>query len=347
MRRFFYAAAGTVLLATSAVKAADLPKLPAYTIVKTISLGAPDKWDFVTFDGSSNRVFVSHRTQVDVVDVATGMVVGKIDGIGESHGVAIVPSLGRGYADDAATRTLIVFDLKTLAKIAAPAVGVDADAVTYDPASGRVFVMNADGNSVSAVDAKTAAAIKTVPLGGAPESAAADGKGKLFINIASTDEIVAFDTKALTVLARWSVPTCTKPHGLAMDTATDRLFVSCVNARMLVIDTHGGKVLADLPIGMGTDDAEFDPKIKFAFSSNGEGTLSVIAEQGAEKFVSLGDVKTVPGARTMAVDPATGRIFLIAADVAGMSTPQTPGGRPHPTFVPGSVKLLILAPNPA
>ena len=345
--RRLFVATGVVLATGATAFAADTPKLPGYTVVKTIALGAPDRWDFVTFDASSNRAFVSHRTQVDVVDVASGKVVGEIGNIGESHGVATVPSLGRGYADDAATKTLIVFDLKTLARIAAPAVGVDADAVTYDPASGRVFVMNADGNSVSAVDAKTSEAIKTVPLGGAPEMAAVDGKGKLFINIASTNEIVAFDTKSLTVISRWAVPACAKPHGLAIDDATGRLFVSCVNARMLVVDAHDGKVLADLPIGRGTDSAAFDPKTKLAFSSNGEGTLSVIAEQGADKFVALGDVKTVPTARTMAVDPATGRVFLIAADVGGMTAPEASGGKPHMSVVPGSVKLIVLAPNPA
>ena len=255
------------LFLATAGHAQDAPKAPSYKIVKSIPLGGPDKWDFVEYDPSSNRVFVSHRTKVDVVDVASGKVSGSIDGIGESHGVAIVPSLGRGYADDAGAKTLIVFDLKTLAKIAAPAVGVDADAVAYDPATGRVFVMNADGNSVSAVDAASGQAIKTVSLGGGPEMAVADGKGKLFINVASTNEVVAFDTKSLEVTKRWSVPSCAKPHGLAMDRATDRLFVSCVNARMLVLNAQTGAVVADLPIGKGTDDAAFDPSRNLAYSS--------------------------------------------------------------------------------
>lgn len=329
----------TALSAVGSAVAAEAPTAPQYTLTASIPLGAPDKWDFVSFDPASNRVFVSHRTKVDAVDVAAGKVAGTVDGIGESHGVAVVS--GRGYADDAAAKTLVVFDAKTLAKIAVPAVGVDADAVVYDPATNRVFVMNADGNSVSAVDVASAAAIKTVPLGGAPEMAVSDGKGKLFINIASTNEVVSFDPKALSVLARWAVPTCTKPHGLAMDTETNRLFVSCVNARMLVMNAEDGKVLADLPIGTGTDSAAFDPKRKLAFSSNGDGTLSVIAEQSSDKFVALGAVKTAPGARTMALDPATGRVFLIAADVAGGQS--APGA--HPRFVPGSAKLLVFTPS--
>jgi YVTN family beta-propeller protein len=336
----------SLFVTLSAALAANTATVPSYAVVKTVPLGAPDRWDFVRYDPASNRVFVSHRTKIDVVDVAQGKVVGEVAGIGESHDVVIVPSLGRGYADDAAAKTVVIFDLKTQAKIVSVPVGIDADAMVYDPATKRVFVMNSDGNSITAIDAVTNQPLKTLPLGGAPEMAVADGRGKVFINSASKNEIIAFDTAALAITARWPVAVCEKPHGLAMDEAAGRLFVTCVNARMLVVDAANGKILANLPIGKGTDSAAFDPARKRAFSSNGDGTLSVVAERDANTFESLGDVKSAPGARTMAVDPDSGRVFLVTADVAKMEPSTQPGGRPHLTFVPGSVKLLFLDRNP-
>jgi len=329
-------------IALSAASGADTANTALYTIEKTVALGAPDRWDFIRYEPVSNRVFVSHRTKIDVVDVAQGKVVGEIANIGESHDVIAVPDLGRGFADDAAAKAVVVFDLKTLARTASLPVGVDADAMVYDPATKRVFVMNADGNSVTAIDAVKLQSLKTVPLGGAPEMAVADGHGKLYINIASTNEIVVFDAASQAIKARWPVAACERPHGLAMDETTARLFVSCVNSKMLVVDASDGKVLVNLPIGKGTDSAAFDPERKLAFSSNGDGTLSVVAERDANKFENLASVTTLPGARTMAVDPKTGRLFLATADAAKPAAQS--GG--HVQFVPGSLKLLILGRGP-
>ena len=309
---------------------------PTYKLTGSVALGGPERWDFVYFDAVSKRVYVSHRTHVDVVDATQNKVVGQVTGIGESHGVVTVPSLGRGYADDAAAKAVVVFDLKTLARIATVPVGIDADAMAYDPATGRGFVMNADGHSVSAIDARTDRALETVPLGGAPEVAAADGHGKLFINIASTNEIAVFDTAKLAITARWPVSACEKPHGMAMDEARGRLFVSCINARMLVLDSQSGRILTDLPIGKGTDSAAFDPARKLAFSSNGDGTLSIISERDADTFENAGELKTAVGARTMAVDADTGRVFLVAADVDPSAQSKSRA------YIANSTKLLIL-----
>ena len=319
-------------------------RLPSYRIVKTIPLGGPDKWDFLYFDSSTGRVYVSHRSKVDIVDPAEGKVVGEIAPIGESHGVAAIPKLGRIYADDAKNNDLITADAKTLAKIATAKVGLDADAVVADPRSARVYVMGGDGHSVTAIDAANNRTLKIVPLDGSPEFAVLDGKGKLFINIASTNEIAVFDTKKLAVTARWSTAPCRKPHGMAMDTQTDRLIVSCGNARMIVADAANGKIVANFAIGKGSDAAVFDPETKLAFSSNEDGTLSVIAERGPDKFVSLGSIKTAPGARTMALDPKTGRIFLVTADVTKTEPSRKPGHGPEFIFAPNSVKLLVLTP---
>ncbi|HEV2561263.1 MAG TPA: hypothetical protein VGT78_03910 [Rhizomicrobium sp.] len=338
------AVAGAAIAAaiTTQAMGAGAP-LPAYKIVKTVKLGAPDKWDFLTFDPASKLVYVSHRTKVDVVDPSLGKVVGEISPIGESHGVAAL--LGHIYAGDAKANVLIAADAKTFSKSGSAPVGIDSDAVVADPAAARVYVMNGDGHSVTAVDAAKNKALKTVALGGSPEFAAIDRKGRLFINIADTNEIVVFDTNKLSIATRWPTAPCEKPHGMVMDIATNRLFVSCGNARMIVVDAQSGKIVANLPIGRGTDAAAFDPVRKLAFSSNGEGTLSVIAERGANDFVPLSDIKTAPGARTMALDPKTGRIFLVTADVVKTEPPEKPGHGPHFVFAPGSVKLLVLDPK--
>ncbi|MGA7674204.1 MAG: YncE family protein [Rhizomicrobium sp.] len=332
------AAAGSLATPAAAGDAA-----PVYKIVKEVPLGMPDKWDFVYFD--AGRVYVSHGTEVTVIDGRSGELIGRVPGIDGSHGVVAAPSLGRGYADATNANSLVAFDLKTLKPLATMPAGEDADDVVYDPATKRVFVMDADGTAMTAVDAVQNKTISTTPLNGKPESATVDGAGNLFINSASTNEVLRVDTRSLAILSRWPVPDCQSPHGLAIDTAAHRLFVSCVNAKLQVVSSDDGHVVATLPIGKGTDTAAFDPKRKLIFSSNGEGTLSVIAERGADDFVSLGEVPTAPGARTMAVDPASGRVFLVTGEVAKTEPPTVKGRAPHFVFVPGSVKLLLLDPQ--
>jgi len=315
--------------------------LPQYRMVASIPLGAPERWDCLTFDASANRVYISHRTRIDVVDVAQGKVVGTVPGLAESHGVIVVPDTGRGYADDGAAKNVTIFDTRTLAPVGTAAADTDADAIVYDALTHRIFVMNADGQSISVIDTKTNKNVKTMPLGGAPEFAEVDGKGKLFIAIASTNEVIVFDTRSLSVTTRWSVPACERPHGVAMDRATNRLFVSCANARLQVLDAASGAVVADLPIGKGSDAVVFDARRKLIFSSNSDGTLSVVSEKNAATFVALGDIKTAPGARTMALDPSNGRIFLVAADVVSTEPPKEPGHGPHYVYAAGSTKLLV------
>jgi DNA-binding beta-propeller fold protein YncE len=313
---------------------------PAYKIVKEVPLGAPDKWDFLTFDAAANRVYVAHASEITVIDATTGEIAGRIPGFDTSHGIVIVQSLGRGYADSGNTKTVIVFDLKTLKPVATLTAGEDADAMTYDAATGRIFVMDADGEAFTAIDAGADKTIQTVPLGGKPESAAADGAGTVFANIASTQELVRIDAKTLQVGARWKLPECESPHGLALDAQTKRLFVSCKNDMMQVVSADDGHVVASFPIGHGTDAAAFDPVRKLAFSSNGDGTLSVVAEKGPDTFEFLGNVPTRKTGRTMALDPATGQVFIVAADV---NPKVARGGRP--ILVSGSAKLLVLAPR--
>jgi DNA-binding beta-propeller fold protein YncE len=220
--------------------------------------------------------------------------------------------------------------------------GEDADAMTYDAETGRVFVMDADGAAFTAIDAKEGRTISTLPLGGKPESAVSDGSGTVYINSASTNEVVKLDAATLKILARWPVAPCESPHGLAMDRETHRLFLSCKNDKLVVVSSDDGKVIATLPIGHGTDADDFDAKRKLIFSANGDGTLSIIAEHSADTFEKLADIPTRVGARTMALDSATGRVFLLAADAIPATQAAPTGGRRN--VVPGSLKLIWLEP---
>jgi YVTN family beta-propeller protein len=324
--------------------AAQTPSTPAYTVTRTVALGAPDRWDYVTFDPDSHRAYVAHGDRVTVVDGRDGTVLGEIAGLpGGTHGIAIASAAGHGYTDDGKAGEAASFDLHTFKVEKRIKAAEDADAVTFDRKSGHVFVINGDTGSLTVIDPKSNAAVATIDLGGKLEDAVSGENGKLYVNGAGKSEIVRVDTKSNQVDAHWAVPDCERPHGLAIDTATHRLFSSCVNSVMVVVNADTGAMVAKLPIGRGTDAAAFDPKRKYAFSSNGvDGTLSIIEEKDAQTFVSLGDLKTTVTARTMALDPESGRIYLVAADLEAPTSNAAAGARR--AIVPGSVKLLFLDP---
>jgi YVTN family beta-propeller protein len=315
-----------------------------YKITKSVSLGGPDKWDYLYFDAPSHRVFISHGNEVTVVDGHSGSVVGRLGGIIGGHGVTVAAPGGHGYATTSSPAGVILFDPKTMGALKTLPTGNGPDPAVSDPGGNLVYVMNGTSESVTLIDTKSDSVVGTVPLGGVPEFAAADGAGKLFVNIESTREIVRIDTRTAKVDARWPISDCDSPHGLAIDPQSRRLFATCVNSRMMVVDADNGKVVASIPIGKGSDAAAFDTKRKLAFSSNGEGTLSVIAELDADHFVSLGEVPTAPGAKTMTLDSDSGRIFLVTAEVTQTSPPKEEGRPPRFTFAPGTVKLLFLDP---
>ncbi|HEY6451348.1 MAG TPA: YncE family protein [Steroidobacteraceae bacterium] len=321
-----------------------LAQTPNYAVTHTVALGAPDRWDYVVFDPPSQRVFVAHGDRVTVVDGHDGRVLGQIGGFpGGTHGIAIASAAGRGYTDDGRAGEAGSFDLRTLAPIKHIQAAPDADALAFDGASGHVFVVDGDSGTLTVIDPKSDSAIATVAVGGKLEFAVAGGNGKLYVNGAERQEIVRIDTATNRVDARWPIPECSKPHGLAIDTATRRLFASCVNSVLVVVNADSGAIVATLPIGRGTDAAAFDPKRKFVFSSNGQdGTLSIIQEKDAQTFVALGSIKTAPTARTMGLDPETGRIYLVAADIDTAAAAAAPAHRPP--IVPGSLKLLFLDP---
>jgi YVTN family beta-propeller protein len=330
----------SLVLAAGSLPSAQAAE-PDYHITKTILLGAPDRWDYLAFDAASHRVVVAHANEVTVVDSGSGAVVGHLGPVNHTNGVLVAD--GRVYATNQDPDTLVAFDLVSLKQVAAIPVGKGPDGALYDAASRRAFVVNEEDKTVTAIDIDANKPVFTTDLGGAPEFLAAGG-GKLYVNIKDHREVVRIDIASGKLDARWPIPDCESPHGLAIDVATHRLFSSCVNGKMMVLDADKGQIVASLPIGKRTDAAAFDPKRKLAFSANGEGTLSVIAEKSANDFVSLGEVTTAPGARTMALDPESGRIFLVTADVAA-SEPSETGGKPaRPNFVPGSFKMLFLDP---
>jgi YVTN family beta-propeller protein len=286
---------------------------PAYHVVQTVKLGAPDRWDYLVFDPSSHRVFVSHGDRVSVVDGRDGAIVGTIEGMpGGPHGFGISPAAGKGYTQDREARVAVAFDLRTLKPGKRIPVDEDADAIAFDPVSGHVFVVDGDPSKITVIDPKTDSAIATIDAGGGKlEYAVAGGNGKLYVNGAEKKDIIRIDTARNAVDGHWPVPNCTSPHGLAFDSATRRLFTSCTNGILVIVNTDSGSQIASVPIGRGTDAVAFDPKRKLIFSSNGvDGTLSVIQEKDAKTFVTLGAVKTTVSARTMAIDPETGRITL-------------------------------------
>jgi YVTN family beta-propeller protein len=320
---------------------------PPYHIARTVTLGAPDRWDYVVFD--SGRVYVSHGDRVTVVDGQGGAILGTVEGMpGGTHGIGISTATGKGYTDDGKAGIAVAFDLKTFKTGARIAAKDDADGIAFDPVSGHIFVVDGDSAVLTVIDPKTDAAIATIPAGGGLEYAVAGDNGKLYVNGAEKKEIVRIDTATNKVDAHWPIPGCTSPHGLAIDTAGHRLFPTCLNGVLTVVNTDDGSVVATVPIGQGTDGAAFDPKRKLVFSANYDGTLSVIREQNPGSFVALGSIKTAITGKNMSIDPATGRLYVIVADVdPSAPVPPSQNGRmARRVLLPGTVKLLFLDPGP-
>jgi YVTN family beta-propeller protein len=339
-----------ILGSMAALAAATLPCLapaqtaPEYTVAKKVPLGAPDRWDYVVFDSASGHVFVAHGDEVTVVDGTSGDIVGHVKSFpGVTHGIAVVTASNRGYTDEGEAGKAASFNLKTFAVEKHLQAAEGADAITFDPVSNHVFIMNGDAGSITVIDPKTDAAVATINVGGKLEYAVPGENGKLFVNGAAKREVVSIDTATNKIVAHWPVPDCESPHGLAINGASHRLFVSCLNEKLNVVDSQNGQVVATMPIGKGSDAVVFDPKRKLLFSSNGkDGTISVIAEKDPKTYVALKSIQTTISARTMGINQATGRLFLAAADIAPNAQPDKKSGR-IPTQ-PGSLKLLFLDP---
>ena len=316
-----------------------------YKVTGSIPIGGTGGWDYLTVDSDNHRVYVSHGSEVAVVDSESQKVVGHISGMQRIHGIAVAADLGTGFISDGGTNEVVCFDLKTLAVKSKVKTGTNPDGIVYDAASKRVFTFNGRSNDSTAIDATSLQVAGTVKLGGRPEFPVSDGKGNLYANIEDKNEIVHIDPKNLTVQARWPLQGCESPSGLAMDRDHRRLFTVCDGKKMNVGDADSGKVVAAPAIGDGPDAAGFDPGKKLAFSSNGEdGTLTVIKEEDPNTFKVVQTVKTATSARTMALDEKTHKIYLAAATLGPPPAATAANPHPWPSVVPNTFKLLVVAP---
>ena len=337
----------TCALAWAALVVAPGHAAPAgdggYTIVNQYKVGGEGGWDLMTVDPQAHRLYFGRSTRVQVFDLDSGKVVAEIPDTPGIHGVALAPDLGRGFTSNGRDSSVTVFDLKSLAVLARVHIdGRNPDDILYEPVTKRVFTFNAGSGTATALDAATATVVGNVTLGGRPEFAVADGHGRVFVNLEDSSAVVAFDARSLALGTRWSLAPGEGPSGLAMDREHRRLFSVCGNEKMVVLDADAGRVLATLPTGKGTDGVEFDPGTGLAFSSNGEGTLTVIHEDGPDKFSVVGNVTTQRGARTMALDPATHRIYMAAASFGEPPAPTADRPHPRPPMIPGSFVILVL-----
>jgi DNA-binding beta-propeller fold protein YncE len=314
-----------------------------YHVAKKTVLGGDGGWDYLTVDAKARRIYISRSTHVMVVDADSAAVVGDIPGTNGVHGIAIASDMDKGFISDGRDGNVTIFDTKTLKVLGTTPAGRNPDAIIYDQASKRVFAFNGGSKDATAIDAKTGTVAGTIPLGGKPEFAAADEKGHVFVNIEDTSEIVQFDSNKLTVENRWKIAPGEEPSGLAMDRKHRRLFSVCSNKLMVVVNADTGKVVTTLPIGAGTDAAGFDPETGFAFSSNGEGTLTVVHEDSADKFSVVDTVATQVRARTMALDTKTHQVFLVTAQFGAPPAATAQQPRPRAPMVPGSFTLLTMS----
>jgi DNA-binding beta-propeller fold protein YncE len=315
---------------------------PGYHVVNTFKLGGEGGWDYLTMDSASRRLYISRGTHVIVIDVDSGKSVGDIADTPGVHGIALARELGRGFTSNGREGTVSIFDLDTLKPLGKIKVGENPDAILYDPATKRVFTFNGRSHDASAIDAAKGTVVGTIKLDGKPEFAATDEKGGVFVNIEDKSEIQALDPNKLEVKATWPLAGCQEPSGLAIDRKHRRLFSGCDNKVMAVVDADSGKVLTTLPIGEGVDATAFDPETGLAFASCGEGVLTVVREESADKFSVAENVPTQRGARTMALDGKTHQSFVVTAKFGPPPAPTADQPHPRPAILPDSFVVLVV-----
>jgi YVTN family beta-propeller protein len=290
------------------------PSIGGYSVTKKIPIAGQGSFDYLTVDEVGRRLYVSHGTQVEVLDVDAGSVVGNIPNTLGVHGIAIATEFGRGFVSNGQSSTVTIFDLKTLEPISNVPTGKKPDAIIYDPATKRVFAFNGGSDSATAIDAATGKVAGTVDLKGGPEFAAADGQGFVYNNLEDESVVVKIDANKLTVEQRWPTAPCASPSSMAIDRTNHRLFLGCRSKVMAVMNADTGQLITTLPIGDHVDATAFDPETKLIFNSNGEGSVTVIHQDGADKYSAVETVKTLPRAKTMALDPKTHQLFLSTAE---------------------------------
>jgi DNA-binding beta-propeller fold protein YncE len=341
--RFISGGLFVVLGAASVVMAAT----NGYHLLKKYSFGAAEGstreyFDYVSVDSAARRVYLSHGTEIKVIDADSGALIRNITGLKQDHGVAVASEFGRGFISDGGQGKVIIFDLQTLKVIGEAKADNDADCVIYDPSSKHVFVMNGDPHSSTVIDAKSGSVVGTIELGGGPEFAVADGKGTVYINLEDKSELVVVDSATLKIKSRWPLAPAGAPTALAMDVAHHRLFSAGRNPQTLVVlDSESGKVIQSFPISSGADAAAYDAETGMIFVSTREGLVHVFHEDSPDKFSEAETIKTEYGAKTMGLDTKTHSLFLDTADFGPAPAPTA--DRPHPNRAPiqGTFHVLV------
>lgn len=306
------------------------------------NLGGDGGWDYLNIDSASHRIFIARSNRVMVVDSESGKIIREIPKMSGIHGVALDTVSGFGFASLGESSSVAVFDLKSYETVALIPAGTKPDAILYDAFSKRVFTFNGSSNDVTVIDAAAKKMVGRVELGASPEFAVSDGAGKIYVNLKDTNSLARFDALTLKLENKFALAPCTAPTGLSMDAAAKRLFVGCGNKLLLVVNGDSGKVMQSFPAGSGIDATAFDPQRKLAFASAGEGQLTVIREKSANDFELVETVPTQKGARTMALDPQTGRVFLVTAKFGPRPMYVTAAGPAKPSIISDSFTLLEL-----
>ena len=323
------------------MKQTEAQKSSGFKVAKTFHIASPGGWDYIAVDENSNRLYVSHGTQVNILDKKTGDSLGVILNTTGVHGIAFIAALGKGYTSNGRLNTVTVFDLKTAAVLSQIKTGENPDAIMYDEFSKKIVTCNGRSKDLTIIDPITETVVATIPVGGKPETAVSDNNGKLFINSEDKNEIVVVDMKKYTVLNHWTLAPGEEPTGLVIDLKTKRLFATC-DKLLVGMDATNGNIVAKLPIGEGCDGAAFDPAGSLIFTSNGsEGTISVVKEENANSLKLIETVSTKKSARTITIDTKTHLLYLPAADMEALPADAPKGTRPK--MVAGSFQVLVVS----
>lgn len=290
-----------------------------YRIANQIPLPGTGGWDYLTVDDVARRVYISHETQVEVLDADSGKVVGSIPDTPGVHGIALAPALGRGFVTAGKGNYVVIFDMKTLKTIAKVDTGKKPDAIAFDPATNRVFAMDGGSDATTVINAADGSVAGTVALGGGPEFSVADGKGSVWVNLEDKSQLVHIDSKSMTIADRWPVAPCQSPSSMAFDSPNRRLFLGCRSHVMAVVDADSGKIVASYPIGDHVDASAFDAATKLVFHSTGDGNVAVFRQDSPDTYTFLENIPTNPGSKTMALDARTHRLFVPATRGAAFS----------------------------
>jgi YVTN family beta-propeller protein len=334
---FIFAASTLVPFYSATSATAEKP----FEIEQKWTIGGTGGWDYLTADPTTHRLYIAHMTRVDVVDTTDGKVIGAIEGLTRCHGIIIAPDGKTGFVSDGGANDVVVFDTSNFATLTKIQAGTNPDGMAYEGSTNSVWAFNGASKNVTVIDAASRKVVGTVALPGKPEFPQSDGQGTVFVNIEDKNSIVRLDAKTEKITATWPLAGCDSPSGLAFDKQGGRLFSVCDGKKMVVTDSRTGKSLATPTIGDGPDAAGYDAGKKLAFSSNGDGTLSVVDASKAT-YPAVQTLPTMKGARTMALDPSSGTIYTVSAKFGATPVATAAAPHPRPAALPDTFTVLVI-----